>query len=124
MHSRCEVAMTRLSFCQLAFSLLVPVSVHAQVITAVVSKAQNQTLVTSPTQSQVAGPPSTSEQAGVKRRETSITGRLINDSGQPIPNAALYVRKVGASATGSPSIGTDDDGRFGAVDVAPGAATV
>ena len=59
-----------------------------------------------------------------KRRESSITGRLVNESGQPIPNAAVNVRKVGAQANVSRSIGTDSDGRFRADDLASGAYSV
>jgi hypothetical protein len=59
-----------------------------------------------------------------KRRESSITGRLVNESGQPIPNAAVYVRKVGAQANVNRSIGTDQDGRFRAEDLTSGAYSV
>ena len=59
-----------------------------------------------------------------KRRETAITGRLINESGQPIPNATINVRKVGALGSMSRSIGTDQDGRFRADDLTPGSYSV
>lgn len=67
---------------------------------------------------------STIQTDSAKRRESSITGRLINESGQPIPNAAVYVRKVGAQANLSRSIGTDQDGRFRADDLTSGAYSV
>ena len=71
------------------------------------------------------GPPSSVNQSeSTKRRESSITGRLVNESGQPIPNAAIYVRKVGAQANVNRSIGTDQDGRFRAEDLTSGAYSV
>lgn len=59
-----------------------------------------------------------------KRGASSITGRLVDDSGQPIPNAAIFVRKAGSSTNQSRSLGTDEDGRFRADDLAPGAYSV
>lgn len=71
------------------------------------------------------GPASSVNQSeSTKRRESSITGRLVNESGQPIPNAAVYVRKVGAQANVSRSIGSDQDGRFRAEDLTSGAYSV
>jgi hypothetical protein len=67
---------------------------------------------------------SVNQSASTKRRESSITGRLINESGQPIPNAAVYIRKVGAQANVNRSIGTDQDGRFGAEDLTSGAYSI
>lgn len=57
------------------------------------------------------------------RRGGSIIGRLINESNQPIPGAGINVRGVGATGAGR-SIGTDEDGRFHADDLAPGGYTV
>jgi Carboxypeptidase regulatory-like domain len=57
------------------------------------------------------------------RRGGSIIGRLINESGQPIPGAGINVRAVGATGAGQ-SIGTDEDGKFRSDDLAPGAYTV
>ena len=44
-------------------------------------------------------------------REGSISGGLLDGSGQPIPNAAINVRKVGSTGVGR-SLGTDSDGQF------------
>lgn len=59
-----------------------------------------------------------------KRRSKSITGRLVDESGQPIPNAAVYVRKAGPPTSPSRSLGTDEDGRFHADDLTSGAYSV
>jgi hypothetical protein len=59
-----------------------------------------------------------------KRRSRSITGRLVDESGQPIPNAAVYVRKAGPPTSPTRSLGTDEDGRFHADDLASGAYSV
>src|SRR5882672_5187796 len=67
---------------------------------------------------------SVNQRESAKRRESSITGRLINESGQPIQNAAVNVRKVGAQANVNRSIGTDQDGRFWAEDLTSGAYSV
>ena len=56
-----------------------------------------------------------------RQRSKSITGRLVDESGQPIPNGAVYVRKAGPPSGPNRSLGTDDDGRFHADDLAPGA---
>lgn len=58
-----------------------------------------------------------------RRRETSITGRLVDGSGQPIPNASIHVRKVGVASAGR-ALGTDSEGRFHADDLAQGTYTV
>jgi carboxypeptidase family protein len=59
-----------------------------------------------------------------RRRASYITGRLIDESGQPIPNAGVFVTKVGPVTGPRRSLGTDDDGRFRADDLAPGAYSV
>jgi hypothetical protein len=115
--------MTKRTLCLISLFVLVPLCAHITFIATAQSKAQNQTLLFSTDQSQLASPQSTTNQTGTKRRETSITGRLINDSGQPIPNAALHVWRVG-SANLSRSIGTDEDGRFRADDLVPGVYSV
>jgi len=65
-----------------------------------------------------------SQSDSAKRRSKSITGRLVDESGQPIPNAAVHVRKAGPPASPSRSLGTDEDGRFHADDLASGAYSV
>ncbi|MGH8598983.1 MAG: carboxypeptidase regulatory-like domain-containing protein, partial [Gammaproteobacteria bacterium] len=70
-------------------------------------------------------PASESNQSdSAKRRETAITGRVIDESGQAIPNAAINVRRVGMQANLSRSVGTDQDGRFRADDLTAGAYSV
>lgn len=59
-----------------------------------------------------------------KRREGSITGRIVNEAGQPIPNAGVYLRKSGVSSGLNRTITTDEDGRFKADDLTPGAYTI
>ncbi|MFY9555286.1 MAG: carboxypeptidase-like regulatory domain-containing protein [Blastocatellia bacterium] len=58
------------------------------------------------------------------KREGSITGRLLNELGQPIPGAGISVRKIGASANTSRAIGTDEEGRFRAESLGPGSYLV
>jgi len=59
-----------------------------------------------------------------KKGASFITGRLIDESGQPIPNAGVFVRKAGASTSQNRSMGTDENGRFRADDLAAGAYSV
>ena len=59
-----------------------------------------------------------------RRRSKSITGRLVDESGQPIANAGVYLRKAGPLTGPTRSLGTDEDGRFHADDLASGAYTV
>ena len=58
------------------------------------------------------------------QRQSAITGRLTNDTGQPIPNAGVSVRRLGSRTTVSRSAGTDEDGRFHVDDLPPGLYTV
>lgn len=105
--------MTKLTLPVIALFVLVPAGAQTRSLSTI----DDQLLTGSPASA-------VSQNAATKRRETSITGRLVNDSGQAIPNAAVYVRKVGASANISRNIGTDEDGRFRADDLPPGAYTV
>lgn len=59
-----------------------------------------------------------------KQRSKSIIGRLVDDSGQPIPNAAVYLRKAGPPTSPSRALGTDEDGKFHADDLASGSYSV
>lgn len=93
---------------------------QGQVLTLRIGNASDQE--TSPPTTGVTSPANQTDSA--KRRESSITGRLVTESGQPIPNAAIHVRKVGARGDVSRSIGTDQDGRFRADDLASGAYSV
>ena len=56
-------------------------------------------------------------------REGSINGGLLDGLGQPIPNAAINVRKVGSTGVGR-SLGTDSDGQFRADGLSRGAYAV
>lgn len=100
---------------------LLPASLaQGQVLTLRIGNASDQE-----TSLPTAGATSPANQTdSAKRRESSITGRLVTESGQPIPNAAIHVRKVGARGDVSRSIGTDQDGRFRADDLASGAYSV
>ncbi len=58
------------------------------------------------------------------RRARAITGRVVNDGGQPIANAAVYYNKVGIRGGAGNSTGTDEQGNFRAEDLANGAYVV
>jgi len=54
-----------------------------------------------------------------------ITGRVIADDGRPMPDAVVYVYRAYARVPGPPkSVTTDSEGKFQAVDLAPGLYTV
>ncbi len=74
--------------------------------------------------SKIVRAPAVNQGDSTKRRESSITGRLIDELGQPIPSAAVFVRKVGAQSNVSRSIGSDQDGKFRADDLTSGAYSV
>lgn len=59
-----------------------------------------------------------------KRHAGIITGRLTDDSGQPLPNAGIFVTKAGSVTGPRRSLGTDEEGRFRADDLAPGSYSV
>lgn len=67
---------------------------------------------------------SANQKDATKEREKSITGRVLNESGQPMPHASIFVRKLGAQANSNRSLGTDQDGFFHADDLAPGVYSV
>ena len=67
---------------------------------------------------------SDSENDSSKRGTKSITGRVVDESGQPIPNAAVYLRRAGPPSGPNRSIGTDEDGRFHADGLATGSYLV
>jgi hypothetical protein len=58
------------------------------------------------------------------RRNRSITGRVINDSGQPVANASIYLNRVGARPGPGSATGTDEQGNFRADDLDNGAYVV
>ncbi len=70
----------------------------------------------------VAAVDSTAQQA--QRRAKAITGRVINDSGQPISNATVFFNKVGVRQGPGTSTGTDEQGSFRAEDLDNGAYTI
>ena len=91
------------------------------------SLASNPSVVNpnSATLNSITGRQTATGQGDSKRaREGSITGRLLDGSGQPIPNAAIFVRRAGASGNVNRSIGTDSDGRFHADNLPAGAYSV
>jgi hypothetical protein len=65
---------------------------------------------------------STAQQAD--RRNRSITGRVINDGGQPFANATIYLNRVGARPGPGNMTGTDEQGNFRADDLDNGAYMV
>jgi len=50
----------------------------------------------------------------------SIDGRVINESGQPLANAAVYVRALGSAGPGNATV-TDGEGKFQVVGLDPAA---
>lgn len=55
----------------------------------------------------------------------AITGRVVNEGGQPMPNAEIYLSAQGrTNAAGGSTINTGDDGRFRADQLEPGAYTI
>ena len=59
-----------------------------------------------------------------EKRAKAITGRVINDSGQPIANATVHFNRAGARPGPGTSTGTDEQGGFRADDLDNGAYTV
>ncbi|HEX5884490.1 MAG TPA: carboxypeptidase-like regulatory domain-containing protein [Pyrinomonadaceae bacterium] len=53
----------------------------------------------------------------------SITGRVVNEAGQPLPNAAVYVQAVGIPRVSEPAT-TDRDGRFKVTGLQPVSYTI
>jgi hypothetical protein len=59
------------------------------------------------------------------RSTGSITGHVITDQGQPLGNAAVYVRPINASsASGGPHTTTDDTGHFQVTGLAVGVYSI
>ncbi len=58
------------------------------------------------------------------RRATSITGRVVNESGQPVPNAFVNVFGTGNQRPERRNTNTDEDGKFRADDLPRGVYTV
>ncbi|MEK6320173.1 MAG: carboxypeptidase-like regulatory domain-containing protein [Acidobacteriota bacterium] len=118
--------MTRFTF----YAIVVCVVVGASAVSTQVSKAFtpfSPILASANTGNEASGQRSASSNSqsdAAKRRAGSITGRLVDESGQPIPNAGVYVRKAGPVSGPSRSLGTDEDGRFRADDLAAGAYSV
>jgi carboxypeptidase family protein len=58
-------------------------------------------------------------QKSSEQRGSSITGRVVNESGQPISNAAVYISAVGRQSQNR-NASTDEDGKFRADDLPRG----
>ncbi|HLG14656.1 MAG TPA: carboxypeptidase-like regulatory domain-containing protein [Blastocatellia bacterium] len=58
-----------------------------------------------------------------RRRASSITGLVVDDSGRPLANAGIYVNKVGVAGS-QRTTSTDDKGRFRVDDLPAGAYSV
>lgn len=124
-HAR-EVVMTRLTFYAIVLFVAVgtgAVSTHvSKTFTPLASIRVSTGSGTDASAQRSTSPDTQSDSA--KQRPKSITGRLVDESGQPIPNAAVYIRKAGPPTSPSRSLGTDEDGRFHADDLASGAYSV
>ena len=110
------MARSRLKISGAAVCLFVSSLAQAQFLSTRIGKLPNEAPPIST--SALARPADQSDSA--TRRESSISGRIIDESGQPLANAAVYVRKVGRQANVNRSIGTDQDGRFRADDLTSG----
>jgi hypothetical protein len=66
----------------------------------------------------------TASQKTSDRRATSITGRVVNESGQPVPNAFVNVFGTGTQRPERRNTNTDEDGKFSAEDLPRGVYTV
>jgi hypothetical protein len=66
----------------------------------------------------------TASQKTNDRRATSITGRVVNESGQPVPNAFVNVFGTGTQRPERRNTNTDADGKFSADDLPRGVYTV
>ena len=64
------------------------------------------------------------ENDSARRGAKTITGRIVDEAGQPIPYAAVYLRKVGPPSGPTRSIQTDEDGRFHSSDLVAGSYMV
>jgi protocatechuate 3,4-dioxygenase beta subunit len=63
--------------------------------------------------------------AGGSSYTGKITGRVVGDDGRPMPDAAVYIYRSYARMPGPPkTVTTDSDGKFQALDLAPGLYTV
>jgi carboxypeptidase family protein len=62
---------------------------------------------------QTGSPPATNT---ARSKTGSITGRVVNESGQPLPNVTVTVRAIG-SARSEEQVSTDNDGKFEAIGV-------
>jgi hypothetical protein len=59
-----------------------------------------------------------------ERSSTSITGRVVNESGQPVPNAIVSVFGIGTQRPERRNTNSDEDGTFRAVDLPRGVYNV
>src|SRR5712671_3025746 len=59
-----------------------------------------------------------------ERSSTSITGRVVNESGQPVPNAIVSVFGIGTQPPEHRNTNSDEDGTFRAVDLPRGVYNV
>lgn len=57
-------------------------------------------------------------------RAGSITGRVLSEGGQPVANAGVFLRAVGAAPGPPQTTGTDNEGGFQMAGLEPGAYTV
>ena len=58
------------------------------------------------------------------RRTGSISGRVVSDSGEPLSNVAVFVRKSRATSSSPQLLLTDEDGRFRLDELSAGAYSV
>ena len=98
--------------------ILISVATSSQTIKA--SAGQRPAFTTMPATASVQTTPNDSQ----KRRDTWITGRVVSETGQPIPGAGVYVRKVGGVSGFGRTLTAGDDGTFRAEDLTPGSYTV
>jgi protocatechuate 3,4-dioxygenase beta subunit len=64
------------------------------------------------------------EGAGGQMGRGTITGRVVTESGQPLPNAIIIANGAGVMSRAIQQIVTDEEGKFQIADLSPGAYTV
>lgn len=65
-------------------------------------------------------PRDTSSRRAKGLRASSITGRVINEAGQPLAGTVIGLNEVGKRQAGHRSVSSDDEGRFHIENLAPG----
>lgn len=87
---------------------LIRIAMAMIVLCAVASAQPGSLLIKHPQTSQR----NTSRRKADDQRATAITGRVVGDAGEPIPNATIRTSQIGKSQNVPHTASADDDGRF------------